>query len=143
MLYTYEYPRPMVTVDIFLLKKQGDSPQVLLIQRGGEPFKGKWALPGGFVRMDEDIEAAAHRELREETGLQNIPLRQLGTYGAPGRDPRGRTITIVYGGEIPAGQPAQPSAGSDARNARWFPIDSLPELAFDHAKIIRECLERF
>lgn len=92
--------------------------------------------------MDEDLEAAACRELREETGLHNIPLRQLGAYGAPGRDPRGRTITIVYGGEVPAEQPAQPSAGSDARNARWFPIDSLPELAFDHAKIIHECLER-
>jgi 8-oxo-dGTP diphosphatase len=142
MPYTYEYPRPMVTVDILLVRIYGDTLQILLIERGCEPFKGKWALPGGYVGMEESPDSAAYRELKEETGLENIPLRQTGVYGDPGRDPRGHTITIVYCGAIPLRQTADPVAGTDARNARWFPADHLPELAFDHEKIITDCLNK-
>jgi 8-oxo-dGTP diphosphatase len=142
MPYTYEYPRPMVTVDILLLRIYEDTLQILLIERGCEPFKGKWALPGGYVGMEESPDSAAYQELKEETGLENIPLRQTGVYGDPGRDPRGHTITIVYCGAIALRQTADPVAGTDARNVRWFPADHLPELAFDHEKIITDCLNK-
>jgi 8-oxo-dGTP diphosphatase len=141
MPYTYKYPRPMVTVDIFLVRIYEDTLQILLIERGHEPFKEKWALPGGYVGMEESPDSAARRELKEETGLEKIPLRQMGVYGDPGRDPRGHTITIVYGGAIPLRHAVSPVAGTDARKTRWFPADDLPELAFDHDKIISDCLD--
>lgn len=140
MPYTYKYPRPMVTVDILLLRRVGGELQILLIRRDKTPFRGSWALPGGYVHRDEALEAAARRELREETGQENLPLRQLGAYGDPGRDPRGHTVTIVYGGVIETDKPVQPVAGSDAGQAQWFPAEQLPELAFDHARIIAERL---
>ncbi len=142
MPYTYKYPRPMVTVDIFLLRGQEGDTQILLIQRKNEPFKAKWALPGGYVDENESLEQAAHRELKEETNLDNISLQQLGAFGDPGRDPRGHTITIVYGAKISTKLSFNTQAGDDASNARWFPTERLPDLAFDHDKIIRVCLEK-
>ncbi|MCK5701110.1 MAG: NUDIX hydrolase, partial [Cyclobacteriaceae bacterium] len=96
--YTYNYPKPSVTTDCILIRKSGREKEILLIKRKYDPFLGKWALPGGFVEIDEDLEAGANRELEEETGLKNIALTQFKTYGTPGRDPRGRTISVVYYG---------------------------------------------
>ncbi|HVY63167.1 MAG TPA: NUDIX hydrolase, partial [Planctomycetota bacterium] len=136
MPYTYEWPRPSVTVDALIFTR-GAKREVLLIQRKGEPFKGRWAIPGGFVDMDEDLEPAAHRELEEETGLRGVKLEQFRTYGTPSRDPRGRTISVVYVGEVDA-KPAV-KAQDDAAAARFWPLDGLPEpLAFDHDTILKE-----
>lgn len=129
--YAYAYPRPMVTVDVAVLS--GDA--VVLIQRKYAPFEGQWALPGGFVDMDEGLEAAAARELQEETGLEGLALRQFRTYGEPGRDPRGRSISVVYVAHAGENMP-EPRGGDDAAEARWFPLDGLPPLAFDHARIL-------
>lgn len=134
MPFCYDYPRPAVTVDIALLRNGATSDEILLIRRGREPFSGAWALPGGFVDSHEDLPDAARRELAEETGLTDVALKQLGAFGAPGRDPRGHTVSIVYVGSVPAGQRAR--AGSDAADARWFALDALPALAFDHAEIV-------
>src|SRR5436190_20165932 len=109
--YTYDYPRPAVTVDIVIVTRE-DRPRVLLIRRKHEPFQGRWALPGGFVDMDENLEAAARRELKEETGIEVAQLRQLHTFGDPGRDPRGRTISVVYLAEVEQNQ-LQPKAADD------------------------------
>ncbi|NOR87469.1 MAG: NUDIX domain-containing protein [Bacteroidales bacterium] len=137
-MYTYEYPRPMVTVDMVVIRKQNDHTEVLLIERGNEPFKNHWALPGGFIEMEETIEASAYRELQEETSITEVELRVLKTYGDPGRDPRGRTVSIVFGGILKSKQKA--IAGDDAAKAAWFSINELPELAFDHGLIVRESL---
>ena len=142
MPYTYNYPRPAVTIDCLLFYKTNNQTYLLLIQRKQSPFKEKWAFPGGFVEIDENLEDAAYRELKEETGITNTTLYQFKTYGDIDRDPRGRTISVVYYGIVnPEAQTAQ--AGSDAKAAKWFPIDNLPELAFDHDKIIREALEEY
>ncbi|MFZ0391513.1 MAG: NUDIX hydrolase [Calditrichia bacterium] len=140
MSFTYDYPRPMVTADIYLLRKAEDALQLLLIQRQNEPFRRQWALPGGFIEIEEKLMTSALRELREETGLKDLPLRPLLSAGDPGRDPRGRTITIVYAG-IPAPPFPRAVAGDDAGKARWFNLQQLPELAFDHAQICRSALE--
>jgi 8-oxo-dGTP diphosphatase len=140
-MYSYEYPRPAVTVDILLFAEDSIDRKILLIQRKGPPFKDHWAIPGGFVEIDESLETSALRELREETGLFNIELTQLGAFGAPERDPRGRVITVAYYGVIDASQ-ARVVAGSDASDARWFSTANLPDLAFDHAEIIAAAIER-
>ena len=140
-MYSYEYPRPSVTVDILLFAQDSTAQQILLIQRGHPPFKDHWALPGGFIEMDETLEASALRELREETGLSDVELTQLETFGAPERDPRGRVITVAYYGVIDATQ-ARLVAGSDATECRWFSTTKLPPLAFDHAEIIAKGVER-
>ena len=132
-MYTYKYPRPAVTVDTILISKQNS---VLLIQRSDEPFKGKWALPGGFIELDESLETACHRELEEETGLKVKQLTQFKAYGAVDRDPRGRTISVIFYSF--QDEEAIPMAGDDAANAQWFPLSQLPELAFDHQLIIDE-----
>lgn len=141
MSFTYEFPRPALTVDCVVFGFDGQGLQVLLIQRGIEPFLGAWALPGGFVRMEEDLEAAARRELEEETGLSNVFLEQLQTFGAPDRDPRGRVVSVAFYALVrPDQHPA--TGGTDASDARWFPADGLPDLAFDHAAILTAALER-
>ncbi len=138
-VYTYDYPRPMVTVDAAILSMRGGKRHVLLIRRGRPPFEGTWALPGGFVEIDEPLEAAVARELAEETGLTGVVLRQLHTFGEPGRDPRGRSISVVYWGEAPPD--AVVTGGDDAAEAAWFPVDALPSLAFDHEKVVKYLVE--
>ncbi len=134
--YCYDYPRPAVTVDVVVLSRDG---RVLLIRREGEPFKGFWALPGGFVGVEEPPAAAAARELEEETGITGIGLGLLGAFGDPGRDPRGWTISIGFAATVEAC--AATAAGSDASEARWQALDRLPPLAFDHAKILAAAVE--
>jgi 8-oxo-dGTP diphosphatase len=140
---TYEWPRPAVTVDVVVFTVEGTPDamklNVLLVERGGEPFQGTWALPGGFVHEHEDLAAAAARELLEETGLSSIYMEQVAAVGTPGRDPRGHTITIVYVALVPADRHALRSTG-DARTARWFDVDRLPALAFDHGRLLSSAL---
>ena len=134
--YVYEWPRPMVSVDAAVFSFVKDKARVLLIKRGNEPFKGKWALPGGFVGIDEELKAAVMRELAEETGLEGVALEQMRTFGKPGRDPRGRQITVVFTGIAAEGQ-KRIKAGDDAAGARWFDIEKLPkDLAFDHNEVV-------
>jgi len=143
MPYTYEYPRPMVAADVLVVRRAHGSREVLLIRRANEPFRGFWAIPGGFVEMDEDVPDAASRELREETGL-DIPaaeLVEIGVFGRPGRDPRGRTISVVYASEV-SHEDSRATAGDDAAEAAWFDERELPGLAFDHAEIIPTALRR-
>lgn len=135
-MYSYRYPRPAVSVDVILIRKRPVSPQILLIQRKNEPFQDMFALPGGFVGIDEPLKTAALRELKEETGLEGIPLQQIYAFGAPDRDPRGRVISIVYGTLIEHKQSLQPRPASDASSLGWFDLNDLPPLAFDHAEII-------
>ena len=141
MIYTYAYPRPSVTVDVIILKDILSKPQLLLIERKHEPFKNKWALPGGFVDINEEIEDAADRELKEETFISEINLEQFETFGKIGRDPRGRTISIVYFG-ILENSSLEIKAGDDAKDFNWFDIVDLPELAFDHGEIIKLFLSK-
>lgn len=134
MNFIYKYPRPAVTVDILVFKLIKPI-QILLIERKNEPFKNKWALPGGFVDKNESLEKAAKRELAEETALSNIYLKQLQTFGNPGRDPRGHTISIAYWGIIKSDE-IKIAAGDDASKAEWFNINDIPDLAFDHQEIM-------
>lgn len=142
MPYSYEYPRPSVTVDcIIFAYAVGKELKVLLIQRQNDPYEGKWALPGGFVEEEETLEEGALRELKEETGVENVFIEQLYTFGEPGRDPRGRVITIAYYALVNLqDHPVAPA--SDARRAKWFPVDALPPLAFDHRVILDTALNR-
>lgn len=133
--FTYPYPRPSLTVDIAVITLEA-RPRVLLIQRKAEPFAGKWALPGGFVDENERPADAARRELKEETGLEPSELEQLHTFGDPGRDPRGWTVSVVYLTRVRPDE-LTPVAGDDAAAVSWFPLDDLPSLAFDHAEILR------
>ena len=134
MNFTYKYPRPALTVDAAVFHKGETKTEVLLIQRKNPPFQGGWALPGGFVDMDETLETAVHRELFEETGLKNIVLRQMHAFSTPGRDPRGHTISVVFWGMLEDEQTAK--AGDDAQYADWFDLDNLPKLAFDHKDVV-------
>lgn len=143
MPYTYEYPRPMVAADVLVVRPGKGHREVLLIRRANEPFKGSWAIPGGFVEMDEDVPDAASRELREETGIDIPPadLVEVGVFGRPGRDPRGRTISVVYAIAVSPSR-ADARAGDDAAEVGWFDARRLPELAFDHAEVIPTALAR-
>ncbi len=132
--HTYDYPRPALTVDIVLLSRE-DSPKVLLIQRGKDPFAGCWAFPGGFVEAGETLLAAAKRELLEETSVKILELEQLYTAGDPGRDPRGWTISVAFLAFVDR-QKIKPKAADDAAAVKWFALDDLPALAFDHAMIL-------
>ncbi|MBN1817023.1 MAG: NUDIX hydrolase [Sedimentisphaerales bacterium] len=132
--YIYEWPRPMVTVDAVVYVLADNAIQFLLIQRGHEPFRGKWAFPGGFIEMDEELEQAVARELAEETGLKGIALEPMHTFGTVGRDPRGRTISIAFLGQARPDQMAV-MAGDDADRAAWFDFDAFPPMAFDHDRM--------
>jgi 8-oxo-dGTP diphosphatase len=132
-MFSYHYPRPAVTVDAILISP---NKSVLLIERGREPYQGTWALPGGFIEMDEELDVACQRELMEETGLRVDSLKQFKAYGGVNRDPRHRTISVLFYAFTEDEMIA--NAGDDAANARWFPINELPELAFDHGLILNE-----
>ncbi len=135
MSYTYKYPRPALTVDalVFAGNRQ-DGFSLLLIRRKNEPYKNQWAIPGGFVDMDETLEEAVLRELEEETGIRLDKMEQLHAFSAIERDPRHRTVSVAFTGIIVARQ--QATGGDDAAEAKWFSTDRLPELAFDHQEII-------
>ena len=137
--FTYEYPRPAVTADIAVLRME-EVPEILLVQRKDPPFKDMWALPGGFMEMDETLEEAARRELLEETAIEAGELIRFDTYDIPGRDPRGRTITQVF---VMLWNEAlgMPKAGSDAKSLAWHELTTLPELAFDHDHIIGDVIQ--
>lgn len=124
-----------ITVDSVIFKEVQNGYELLLILRKNEPFKSQWSLPGGFLEMDEALETGALRELKEETGLSMQKLQQVGAFGALGRDPRGRTISVAFAGKI--NNSGEVQGGDDAEDAQWFPLDDLPELAFDHAEIIK------
>jgi len=140
-MYQYEYPHPAITTDVVIFTIRDKQLKLLLIMRAGDPYKGKWALPGGFVQMDEDLEAGARRELSEETGISGVYLEQLYTFGAVNRDPRERVITVTYYALI-ASEKMVLQAATDAEAVGWFSMDDLPELAFDHQKIVDMAHER-
>ena len=137
--YCYKYPHPAVTTDCVIFGFDGSELQVLLIERGIEPFKVKWAFPGGFLNMDETAGEGAMRELKEETGLENAYIEQFNTYSEPGRDPRERVITIAHYALV---RIQEVKGGDDAAKAQWFPIDEVPQLAFDHDKILRDAMRK-
>ena len=141
--YCYAYPRAMVTVDAVVFRVRGRERELLLIRRKAAPYKNFWALPGGFIKIKETLEESVVRELGEETGLKNVSsLRQLGTYGDPGRDPRGRVVSVAFVGLV-SSIDSEVKGGDDAAAAAWFRITKLPEkLAFDHATIIADALQR-
>jgi 8-oxo-dGTP diphosphatase len=134
-LHCYAYPHPAVTTDIVVFTLRENHLEVLLIQRGSPPFQGQWALPGGFLEIDEDLDVGAARELVEETGVSDLYLEQLYTFGGKDRDPRERVITVAYLALVPT-EKLKPVAGSDAAAVGWHPVDQLPPLAFDHHAII-------
>jgi 8-oxo-dGTP diphosphatase len=140
--YVYDWPRPMVTADAVVFKFESGGAEVLLIKRRREPYKNQWAVPGGFVGIDEELEDAAVRELYEETNLTGVRLEQLYTFGRCGRDPRGRQITIAFIG-IAEKEVSKVKAGDDAAGVRWFDIEKLPEdLAFDHNEVLDYALSQ-
>ena len=141
MPYTYQHPHAAVTVDITVFTVRNDELNVLLIKRADEPYQGEWALPGGFVHMDESLEQAAERELVEETGVSGVYLEQLYSFGDPGRDPRERVVTIAYYALIPS-DTVELRAATDAEGVAWFGVDKLPDLAFDHDDILEMAMER-
>lgn len=127
--------------DVVLLTADEPSQSILLIRRKFEPFAGRWALPGGRLELTEDLMDGAARELAEETNITGVSLVQVGAFGKPGRDPRGRSITVAFLGKLPAAQKGQAKAADDAADAQWYPLDALPPLAFDHSDIIEAALK--
>jgi 8-oxo-dGTP diphosphatase len=141
MAHTYQYPRAALTVDCVVFGFDEADLKVLLIERGLDPFKGRWALPGGFVRVDETLDAAARRELQEEAGLNNVFLEQLYTFGTVDRDPRERVVSVAYYALVKLSEHGA-EAASDASNARWFQVSKVPKLAFDHVEILETAVAR-
>lgn len=137
----YEYGRPALTTDCVIFGLDDEDLKVLLIQRDIPPYEGRWALPGGFVRVGEDLDGSARRELLEETGLRDVFLEQLYTFGRPERDPREHVVTVAYYALVNLID-HRPEAATDARKAAWFPLDDLPTLAFDHDRILTAARER-
>lgn len=140
-MYQYDYPHPAVTVDVVVFTLRDGQLKLLLIKRAGEPYRGKWALPGGFVQLDEALDAAAARELEEETGVSKVYLEQLYTFGRVDRDPRERVITVAYYALIPSDK-LELRAATDAEAVGWFGLEELPKLAFDHKDIVAQAHER-
>lgn len=141
MSFTYEYARPALTTDCVVFGLDEEDLKILLIQRALPPFENEWALPGGFIRVGEDVDTCARRELEEETGLKNVYLEQLATIGTPNRDPREHVVTVAYFALVNLIE-HPPTAATDARNAAWFSFDDLPPLAFDHDQILELARER-
>ncbi len=139
--HAYEHPRAALTVDCVVFGMDDEDLKVMLIQRGLPPFEGEWALPGGFVRVDETVDGAARRELGEETGLNDVFLEQLYTFGAVDRDPRERVVSVAYYALVNLVD-HRVQAATDARQAAWFPVHDVPSLAFDHTGILGVALER-
>jgi 8-oxo-dGTP diphosphatase len=140
MVYTYKYPRPAVTVDALVIAEKNGQTMALLIRRKAGPFKGRWALPGGFAGIDETLADACKRELEEETGISKIDLMQFYTFDAPDRDPREHVISVVFHGKL--NEASAVKGGDDALEAKWFPLTSLPEMAFDHKEIIEKFIHQ-
>jgi 8-oxo-dGTP diphosphatase len=140
-MYQYEYPHPAVTTDIVVFTIRNEALEVLLVKRAEDPYRGSWALPGGFVEIAEGLDEAVERELAEETGVTGVYLEQLYTFGRPDRDPRERVITVAYYAVIPSDR-ARLRAATDADAVGWFAPDELPRLAFDHREILDKALER-
>jgi 8-oxo-dGTP diphosphatase len=138
MPYQYEFPRPALSTDVVVIDRRHQKPRILLIERLKEPFANHWALPGGFMEIDETLEQAAARELQEETGLLIDDMQQIGAFSTVDRDPRGRIITVAFACELKGNQQAM--AADDAKSVSWFELDSLPTLAFDHDEIIEVAL---
>ena len=136
--YTYPFPRPSVTTDCVIFGYDGKNLKLLLVERGIPPFKGMWALPGGYLQMDEDAIDGAKRELFEETGLRDAYIEQFRTFSAVDRDPRGRVITIAH---LALVRISEVKGGDDAAKAQWFPLKDVPQLAFDHDMILREAMK--
>ena len=136
--YTYEYPHPSVTTDCVIFGFDGTKLRVLLVERGIEPFKGRWAFPGGFLKMDESAETGALRELQEETGLKGAYIKQFHTFSDPNRDPRERVLTVAYYALV---RMQNVKGGDDAAKAEWFALDEVPFLAFDHDLILRMAMK--
>ena len=137
---TYKYPRPAVTADCVVITREPE-PRVLLIKRGGEPFKDCWAIPGGFMEMNETTEQCAVRELKEETSIVISDLHQIGVYSKVDRDPRGRTVSVAY---LAITDKAQDAVGQDdAAEVKWWPLTALPEMAFDHDDIMRDAVRLY
>ena len=141
MPYTYDYPHPAVTTDIVIFTIRQDELKILLIKRALPPHKGEWALPGGFIMLEESLEEGARRELEEETGVKNVYLEQLYTYGQPDRDPRERVITVAFFALIPSDE-LEIKAATDAEGVSWFSMEEVPDLAFDHEHILAMANER-
>jgi ADP-ribose pyrophosphatase YjhB (NUDIX family) len=139
--YTYDYPRPMVTVDAVVFTVRDEGLEVLMIRRKHDPFAGAWALPGGFVDMEESLDTAVARELAEETSVTGVHLEQFRTFGDPNRDPRGRSISVAFLG-VTDWPKHVPRADDDAAEAAWLPLDELPDLAFDHNLIVGYAVKR-
>lgn len=140
-MYTYKFPRPGLTADCVVFGLADGGPlQVLLIERARPPFEGCWAVPGGFIEEGETPFEAGQRELEEETGLADLPMNQFYTFGKPGRDPRGWVVTVAHWTVVHTNQ-VHPKAGDDAAKAHWFPLDSLPTLAFDHDEMLQRAID--
>lgn len=139
MSYTYQYPHPALTTDSVIFGFDGKNLNVLLIKRGIEPFKDQWALPGGFIHIDETVEECALRELKEETHVSNIYIEQFGIFSDINRDPRERVISIGFLALV-AKKDFQVIGGDDAKEAKWYKIDQIPQMAFDHEEIFKKAL---
>lgn len=137
-----KFERPSVTVDVVIFSLREERLKVLLVRRKQWPFEGMWAIPGGFVKMDESLDEAAKRELAEETGVRDVYFEQLYTFGKPNRDPRTRVITVAYFAIVPSNKIGHHEAGTDAAETAWHPMDELPDLAFDHRLILEYALTR-
>lgn len=139
--FSYPYPHPAVSTDVVLFTIRNGTLCLLLIQRANPPYEGCWALPGGFLEIDEDLDQCALRELKEETGIEGVYLEQLYTFGKPARDPRERVVSVAYFA-LTRSDSLRPKAASDARAVAWYPVQSLPALAFDHSDIVAAALQR-
>ena len=136
---TYDYARPAVTVDTAVFRGPSHARELLLVRRGVDPYAGMWALPGGFLELDEPLDHCARRELAEETGLSPAGrFAHVGAYGDPGRDPRGWTVTVLFAVAMGEGEPDAVAGGDDAAEAAWHPVAELPSLAFDHERLVRD-----